>query len=329
MGRPKTQANGQIVRADGEPRDEKGEGLRKLVKRMSGQLEMALPKHLSADRLLRVAMTAITNVPRLADCTPGSFIACLLTAAQLGLEPNTPLGQGYLIPRKMKGIWTCTWQTGYQGYIDLAYRSGMVTGIDAEVVRDGDHFVWVLGLDPKLEHIPSAAADRERRAMTHSYSVVRIRDAHPHFRVLSIAQVEEHKQLSDSASSSYSPWKKFYAEMAKKTAIKAALKYAPKSAELQRAEALEDSSERGGLEVVIDPRVAEAIASQGLMIQDVVDPGSSPGSSGTGANQDLVDAMVQATGASPEQAAKMLADGWELDTASGEPIPPPPPEASE
>lgn len=64
----------------------------------SKQIEKALPSVMTPERFMRIAMTAVTQNPQLGECTPGSFIGALLTAAQLGLEPNTPLGQAYLIP---------------------------------------------------------------------------------------------------------------------------------------------------------------------------------------------------------------------------------------
>ena len=74
-----------------------------------------------------------------------SFIAALMNAAQLGLEPNTPLGQAYLIPYKNKGILECQFQIGYKGMIDLAYRTGQVQMIQAQIVREHDFFEYQYG----------------------------------------------------------------------------------------------------------------------------------------------------------------------------------------
>lgn len=284
MGRPRTDSSGQIV-----THQEKapGAGLRKLIQRMTPDLAMALPKGMEPDRIARIAMTQITADPKLAQCTPGSFMACLFTAAQLGLEPGGPLGHGWLIARNMwnkqlrQKVMTCTWQTGYQGYIVLAYRSGMVTGIDAEEVREGDHFVWQKGLNPILEHRPSDDPEREKRPLTHAYGIVRIRGAEPHFQVLPKAKIDRHMQMSEAVKYNdgkpSGPWLEHYAEMAKKTALRAALKYAPKSAEMNRVEALENAGYNGGLEVVVDPRVQQALAAQGADIADVVDLGRESG----------------------------------------------------
>ena len=75
-----------------------------MVRALEPEIKRALPSVLTSERFTRMALSAINNTPELANCTPMSFIAALMNAAQLGLEPNTPLGQAYLIPYKNKGV---------------------------------------------------------------------------------------------------------------------------------------------------------------------------------------------------------------------------------
>ena len=44
---------------------------------------------------------------------------------------------------------------GYKGLLDLAYRSGEVSVIQAHVVCEGDEFEHTLGLEPTLVHKPA------------------------------------------------------------------------------------------------------------------------------------------------------------------------------
>ena len=78
-----------------------------MVKALAPELKKALPSVITPERFTRIALSALNNTPELQKCTPMSFISALLNAAQLGLEPNSPLAQAYLIPFKNKGVLEC------------------------------------------------------------------------------------------------------------------------------------------------------------------------------------------------------------------------------
>ncbi len=106
---------------------------------------------LTPERFSRMVLTAITKTPKLGECTPQSFIGSMLTAAQLGLEPNTPLGQAYLIPYGN----SCQFQIGYKGLLELAHRSGEIKTLEARCVYENDEFNIEYGLNPNLIHKPT------------------------------------------------------------------------------------------------------------------------------------------------------------------------------
>ena len=204
-----------------------------MVRAMLPEIRKALPAVMTPERFTRIALSALNNTPELKNCTPMSFIAALLNAAQLGLEPNTPLGQAYLIPYKNKGTLECQFQIGYKGLIDLAYRNGQMQTIQAQVVYENDEFEYELGLEPKLIHKP--AADN-RGEPAYFYGVFRTVNGGYGFSVMSKSDMDRFAQAySRSFASEYSPWKSNYEEMAKKTVIKQALKYAPIHTDFQRA----------------------------------------------------------------------------------------------
>ena len=88
-----------------------------MIKALEPEIKRALPSVITPERFTRMALSAINNTPKLAECTQMSFLAALMNAAQLGLEPNTPLGQAYLIPFQNKGVLECQFQLGYKGLI--------------------------------------------------------------------------------------------------------------------------------------------------------------------------------------------------------------------
>ena len=81
-----------------------------MIKALEPEIARALPSVITPERFTRMALNALNNTPKLAECTQMSFLGALMNAAQLGLEPNTPLGQAYLIPYKNKGVLECQFQ---------------------------------------------------------------------------------------------------------------------------------------------------------------------------------------------------------------------------
>lgn len=206
------------------------------------QIAKALPSVMTPERFTRIAMTAVTQNPELGKCTPGSFIGALLTAAQLGLEPNTPLGQAYLIPfynGKTKTL-EAQFQLGYRGMIALAHRSGELQNIEAHVVYENDQFEYELGLEPKLKHKP---AMKNRGEIAWVYAVYRLVSGGYGFEVMSVEDVNKHRdKFSKAAQRGFSPWETAWEEMAKKTVIKKALKYAPLQSDFTRAVSEDEST---------------------------------------------------------------------------------------
>lgn len=213
--------------------------LRDYIKQMEGEIAKALPTVITPERFTRMVLTALSTDKKLELCTPQSFLGAMMTAAQLGLEPNTPLGQAYLIPYKNKGVLECQFQIGYKGLIDLAYRSGEVEIIQAQVAYENDEFDYELGLDPKLKHKP---AKENRGKPIYYYAIFKTKSGGYGFEVMSKHDIDVHaKKYSQSYSSEYSPWQKNFDEMAKKTVLKRVLKYAPLKSDFVRAIAVDET----------------------------------------------------------------------------------------
>ena len=197
------------------------------IERMMPEIKKALPNTITPERFTRITLSALSNNPTLKLCSELSFLSAMMTSAQLGLEPNTPLQQAYIIPYKNHGNYEAQFQIGYKGLIDLAYRSGQVKTIYAEAVHENDTFEYELGLNPKLVHVP---ADRNRGEVTHYYAVFKLVNGGEGMFVASKDDILKHaEKYSKSYAKDTSPWKTNFDEMAKKTVIKQVLKYAPLS----------------------------------------------------------------------------------------------------
>ncbi|EHL7675887.1 recombinase RecT, partial [Escherichia coli] len=130
---------------------------------MKEQLAAALPRHMTAERMIRIATTEIRKVPALGNCDTMSFVSAIVQCSQLGLEPGSALGHAYLLPfgnkNEKSGKKNVQLIIGYRGMIDLARRSGQIASLSARVVREGDEFSFEFGLDEKLIHRPGENED--------------------------------------------------------------------------------------------------------------------------------------------------------------------------
>jgi recombination protein RecT len=229
------------------------------------EISAALPSHVTVDRMIQVALGAIQKTPALLDCTQISLFSCIMQASRLGLEVDGMLGHAYLIPRKIKGVDTCTLMMGFQGMLDLARRSGKVSTISARVVREGDEFRYQYGLHEDLVHIPKARPDAE---ITHAYCVCKFTDGGFAFEVLTRADLDyTAAQVMEKDRSGTSIWRSDFASMSRKTAIRRLFKYLPKSAELARAVAIDGAQEYGGM----DLSTTEIVTADGEVLNAIPD----------------------------------------------------------
>jgi len=210
--------------------------------RMKQQMTMALPKHLSTDRLIRIIMTAVRRNGQLLQCTKQSIAACAMTCAALGLEPEPFLGQAYLVPfRNKSGYLEAQLIPGYRGYISLARRSGAISSIASQVVHAKDHFEYEFGVNAKLVHRPSRDADPG--PPMGAYVFLKYKDGSESFDFMSTEQIEKIRKRSKTPNDG--PWVTDWEEMAKKTVIRRHLKIAPISSEITRLSTLDERAEIG------------------------------------------------------------------------------------
>lgn len=210
---------------------EKKDSIGTLIDAYKDKFAKALPATITPERFARIATTAIAANPALAKCSQTSLIGALLQSASVGLEPNSPLGQAYLIPYNGE----CQFQISYKGIIELAHRSGQLKSIEAHCVHENDMFEYELGLEPKLKHIP---AKTNRGSVIWVYAIYHLNTGGYGFEVMSREDINAHRKRYSKARTS--PWDSAWEEMAKKTVIKKVLKYAPMSSEFVRATAADE-----------------------------------------------------------------------------------------
>jgi recombination protein RecT len=212
-----------------------------MVKQYSPDFTAVLPSHIKPEQWVRLAQGALKkgrkqgpkyDLEIAAENNPGVFLAALLDAARLGLEPGTE--QYYLTPRKVKGQLEILGIVGYQGLIELMYRAGAISSVVAECVYEYDTFSYTPGLDEIPRHeIDWDREDRGRLRLV--YAFARMKDgATSKVVVLNRAAIQKIKAKSQGADSDYSPWTTNEPAMWLKSSVRQLAKWIPTSAEYMR-----------------------------------------------------------------------------------------------
>lgn len=212
------------------------------------QIRTALAKHMTPDRFVRVSMTAMRRNPKLQQCTIESVLGCLMDLAQMGLEADGR--RAYLVPfdkKNKQGVvqyTECTKIVSYMGLAELAMRSGMVSTIHADVVCEGDIFVYSMG--DLTSHVPwflrrDKDKPPEEGEMYAVYAMVKNKDGTTKCEVMSVSEVNRIRDGSQGAKGD--PWTKHWAEMAKKSVFKRLSKWLVLSPEFRDVASAEDDDE--------------------------------------------------------------------------------------
>jgi len=233
------------------------------------QFQVAMPKWMTVERLLRIVFTTAMRNPKILDCTQQSIFGAVMQCAQLGLEPI--LGRAYLIPynnnKLVDGRWQkvleCQFQPGYQGLIDLARRSDTVSDVYGFNVYEADEFDMSYGTDRRIHHKPwymdPAKRGKEPGAIIGTYCVWVLKDGtiHPEFMYIDdIHKRREKSQAYQWAASGDkskgggkkdSVWHVWPEDMNLKTVVKHSSKMVPASIEFMTAVTYDNDAELGNM----------------------------------------------------------------------------------
>ncbi|WP_010295984.1 recombinase RecT [Clostridium senegalense] len=210
------------------------------LEKMLPEIKKAVGKTMTPERFSRIALSLFNGNPQFWEADTTSFLSALMQSAQCGLEPNTVLGEAYVIPYKnnKQNITEVNFQVGYKGILKMAFNTGDYEAIYAHEVREGDEFNYEYGLHKNLIHKP---ADVPSEKVTHYYAVYKLKNGGVDFVVWSKERVEQHAKdfsknyMYKGQVNKSSVWFKNFDSMAKKTVLIDVLKYAPKSVEMAKA----------------------------------------------------------------------------------------------
>lgn len=214
-----------------------------VIDRSLPALQELVPKGMSADRILRTVRISINQNPALATCYPPSVIVSILRAAEMGLEVQNGFGHAYLVPfrNKKSNRQECQLIVGYQGWVELALRTGKVDDVNSICVFKSDEFEYQEGTDPKIVHRPNLDGPRGKADLIRVYS--RLHTVTGFFRTHMMTATEIEAIRARSKAKDAGPWVTDYLQMARKTPVRADAKYWPKTRELAMAIETEEVGE--------------------------------------------------------------------------------------
>ena len=219
-------------------RDPKTATIQTSIREMEHQFALAMPKGAEAAQLVRDALTSIQRTPKLAECDQYTVLGGLMTCAQLGLRPGV-LGHAWLLPfwNAKNRQFEAQLIIGYQGYAELANRSGQIKSMIARTVYSADHFSIEYGLNDNLVHRPATAEDRG--IPVGYYAIVKTVSGGYAFEYMSQIEMEKHRDKYAMAKTKdgrvVGPWRDNFEQMAQKTVFLRLKRWLPKSTDLQNA----------------------------------------------------------------------------------------------
>jgi len=193
------------------------------------EIAKALPKHLTPDRFIRVAVSALARTPKLKECEPVSLFGAMLTLSQLGIEPDGR--RAHLIPfeNRRRGVVECQLIIDYKGLAEMAMRSGVVSYLHADVVCENDQF------EENMGEIIVHKIDRrkDRGEVFAAYAICKFKDGTAKAEVMGKHEIEAIRKRSKAGNAG--PWITDWNEMAKKTVFRRLSKWLPMSPEFRDA----------------------------------------------------------------------------------------------
>lgn len=227
-----------IEGADGKADRELRERMVKWAKR----LVPFLPPDASPVPYFIALSDAARQSPDLYACATPSLVGGLVRTVQTGLRLGVTC---FIVPFKNKKggnrIPIATWVAHYKGLMELAYDSGLVASIHADVVRDGDKFTVQSGDRPAIIHLHGNPF--EERRILGAYAVAKMTRGGPSLQAVLGRQYIDSLRQEFSAQWNTQKFADVPAWYAKKTAIRQLCnQQLPLSRELRLAVAYDQGS---------------------------------------------------------------------------------------
>ena len=229
------------------------------LERRQSEIAAVLPQHISIERFVRTALTAVLLKPDILNADRGSLMVACYRAAQDGLMPDGKEGAFVMYNTKVKNdqgrdVWVpaVQWLPMVGGVVKKMRNSGELASLVAHEVYAKDEFSFVLGDNEGITHKPYMG-EEEPGPIVAAYAIAKLKDGTIQREVIPQHQLKKIRAASKSANGP--AWSNWEGEMSRKSVVKRLSKYLPMSTEVERALGRdEDSRVRIGQGATIDLR---------------------------------------------------------------------------
>lgn len=237
---------------------------------------------MSEQEFIVTVVNSVKKIPALLECDQSTLFGAVLTSAELGLPPNTPMQLSFIIPynnrRKIGNEWVtikeAQFQIGYQGWIEIMLRNPKIESIDSGVVHENEEWHFNKGLREPFSHKPLPPSKRGMPIGT--YAIAWIKDSDkPKVVFLYKEEIDQFMKISQGAASDKSPWKDVEKDpqkwMWRKTAIKQLSKELPKTKEQEKAYIHDNVVEMGGNQTIDAEGTVVIVENEELKAQEILE----------------------------------------------------------
>lgn len=202
----------------------------------------------NVEAFVTVVLQAATDNPDLLEADRRSFIAACMKAAKDGLMPDGREAVLNIYSTKVRDrasnreYWVKMVQylPMVGGLVKMLYEHPDVEMVDAAAVYENDHFKFLRGDEPRLEHEPTMGDDAGK--VICAYLVVRLKNGQIKREVMPRRDIEKVRAASKSGDGANSPWTKWYDQQAIKSVIKRGAKQLPRADKFSRVESSDNEA---------------------------------------------------------------------------------------
>lgn len=229
-----------------------------------GEIQNAMP--FDDPKTVRAAMQQLVDFARnqdglLAQASDKSKFDCVLGAARLGLQLNSPLHQCAAVPFKTKNGVIAQLIVEYRGLAALMKRYGSVKDIHTGLIYENDDYNWT------ESDFTMSRKIGDRGKVVGVFAKLQLLDGSSQCEVMTVDEVEHVRNKSRAKDKG--PWVSDWAQMARKTVLRRAanlVDMGPKGADLMaRADKTEFRYDDTATVEVVGPVAKEPKGSQAVL----------------------------------------------------------------